>query len=254
MFWTNLISLGDEVGLDEGIDRSGDEEEDDDAGDDNADDLEPLEPGLSAPAYGLEHAPEAMDEVQADSCEPNDIEDEDPPFAECNVQQEIRIVLIVANSEHLGQLHLGPEMGKMEADESEDDDTEDQHVLGGPGVGVGLAGHLIALPASTGLHVLPGQPATIDDMDEEAKGEDRDHDGYESGAHEVAAKLEKAVSCGEELLVSSHRTVLAGEGVDDREEVDGTVQQKEDDKESTTDALDEFLSDGGVEYEHFLRI
>ena len=254
MFWTNLISLGDKVGLDEGIDRSGDEEEDDDAGNDNADDFEPLEPGLSAPADGLEHAPEAMNEVQTDSCEPNDIEDEDPPLAECNVQQEIRIVLIVTHSEHLGQLHLGPEMGEVEADETEDDDTEDQHVLGGPGVGVGLAGYFVALPAATGLDILPRQPATIDNMDEEAEGKDRDHDVDESRAHKIAAKLEKTISCREELVIIGYDTILAGEGVDDREEVDGTVQQKEDDKESTTDALDEFLSDGGVEYEHFLRI
>ena len=254
MFWANLISLGDKVGLDEGIDRSGDEEKDDDAGDDNADDLEPLEPGLSAPADGLEHAPEAMHEVHEHRCEPDDVEDDHPPFAEGDVQQEVGIVLEVADTEHLGQLHLGPEMGEMEADESDDDDAEDKHVLGGPGIGGGFAGHLVALPTAAGLKVLPGQPATIDDMDEEAERKDRDHDGDESGAHEVTAKLEQAVPRGEKLLVCRHRAILAGEGVDDREEIDGTVQQKEDDKESTSDALDEFLSDGGVEYEHFLRI
>ena len=254
MFWTNLIGLGDEVGLDESVDRSGDEEEDDDAGDDNADDLEPLEPGLSAPAYRLEHAPETVYEVEPDGDEPNDIEDEDPPFAERGIQQEIGVVLIIAHTEHLGKLHLGPEMGEVEADETEDDNAEDEHILGGPGISFGLAGHFIALPASAGFHILPRQPAAIDDMDQETEREDRDHDGDESGAHEVAAELEQAVSCGEELLVSSHDAVLAGERVDDREEVDSTVQQKEDDKESTTDALDEFLSDGGIEYEHFLRI
>ena len=254
MLWTNLIVLGDAVGLDEGVDRGGDEQEDDDDGDDDADDLEPLEPGLSAPADGLEHAPESVRDVKAHSDEPYDVEDDNPPFSEGDIQKEIGIVLIIAHSEHLGKLHLGPEMGEMEGDEAEDDDTEDQHVLGGPGIGAGLAGHPIALPASAGLHILPGEPASIDDMDDEAEGEDRNHDGDEAGAHEVTAELEETITCGKELLVGGAGAVFPGEGVDDREEVDGPVKQKENDKESTRDALDEFLSDGGVEYEHFLRI
>ena len=254
MFWTNKSCLGDKVGLNEGIDRSSDEHEDDEGSDYYADNLKALEPGLSAPADGLEHAPEAVHEMKPYCTEPDEVQDEDPPLAEGCVQQKVRIVLESADTEHLGKLHLGPEMGEVEADESEDDKTEDQHVLGRPGVSVGLAGHFIALPAATGLDILPRQPATIDDMDEEAKGKDRDHDVDESRAHKIAAKLEKTVSCGEELVIIGYNTILAGEGVDDREEVDGTVQQKEDDKESTTDALDEFLSDGGVEYEHFLRI
>ena len=91
-------------------------------------------------------------------------------------------------------------------------------------------------------------------MDDEAEGEDRNHDGDEAGAHEVTAELEEAIPCGEELVVIGRNAVLARKGIDDREKVDGPVKQKENDKESTRDALDEFLSDGGVEYEHFLWI
>ena len=155
MLWTNLIVLGDTVGLDEGVDCGGDEQEDDDDGDDGSDDLEPLEPGLSAPADSLEHAPESMSDVQTHGNEPDDVEDHDPPLAEGDVQQEVGIVLIIADSEHLGKLHLGPEMGEMESDEAEDDDAEDQHVLGRPGVGSGLAGHLVALPTTACFQVLP---------------------------------------------------------------------------------------------------
>ena len=246
--------LGDEVGLDEGVDGSGDEQEDDEGSHNHADDLEPLEPGLAAPADGLEHTPEAVHEVEPDGCEPDKVEDEDPPLAERSVEQEVGIVLEIAYSEHLGELHLGPEVGQVEADESEDDDTEDKHILGGPGVGLGLARDLISLPTSTGLDILPGKPASVDDVHEETKCEDRHHNVNEGSAHKVAAELEEAVSGREELVVIGDHAVLAGEGVDDGEEVDGTVQQKEDDKESTTDALDEFLSDGGVEYEHFYWI
>ena len=254
MYWTNFIRLGDEVGLDEGVDRGGDEEEDDEGRDDDADDLEPLEPGLSAPADGLEHAPETVHEVKPDRPEPDDVEDEDPPMSESDVQQEVGIVLIVADAEHLGQLHLGPEMGEVEADEAENDDTEYEHILGGPGIGGCLAGHFVTLHSAAGLDVLVRKPAAVDDVDEETEGKDGNHDGDESRAHEVASELEQAVTCREELVIIGRNAILSGEGVDDREEIDGTVQQKEDNKESTTDALDEFLSDGGVEYEHFLRI
>jgi len=254
MYWTNFIRLGYEVGLDEGVDRGEDEEEDDDDRHNGADDLEPLEPGLSAPADGLEHAPETVGDVQAHCNEPDDVEEDDPPPAESDVQKEVGIVLIVADTEHLGQLHLGPEMGEVEADESDDDDAEDEHVLGRPGVGSGLAGHFVALPATTCFQVLPGEPASVDDVDDEAQRKDGDHYGDEAGAHEVATELEEAVACGEELVVIGGNAVLAREGVDDREEVDGPVKQKENDKESTSDALDEFLSDRRVEYEHFYRI
>ena len=254
MYWTNFLGLGDEVGLDESVDCGGDEEQADDASDDDADDLEPLEPGLAAPSEGLEHAPETVDEVQADSHEPYYIEEDDPPLAERDVQEKVGIVLIIADAEHFRKLHLGPEVGEVEADESDDDDAEDEHVLGRPGVGRGLARHFIALPATAGLEVLPGEPAAVDDMDEESQCEDRNHDGDEAGAHEVAAELEETVAGREQLLVSERRAVLPGEGVDDREEVDGPVKQEENDKECSSDALDEFLSDRRVEYEHFYRI
>ncbi len=254
MYWTNLIGSGDEVGLDEGVDGSGNEEEDDEGRYDDSDDLEPLEPGAAAPADGLEHAPEAMDEVEPYCAEPDDIEDEDPPSAEGDIEQQVGIVLVVAYAEHLGELHLGPEVGEVEADETEDDNAEDEHVLGGPGVSCGLAGHFVTLHSSAGLDVLVRKPAAIDDVDEETECKDGHHDGDESRAHEVASELEQAVTCREELVIIGRNAILSGEGVDDREEIDGTVQQKEDNKESTTDALDEFLSDGGVEYEHFLRI
>ena len=91
-------------------------------------------------------------------------------------------------------------------------------------------------------------------MDDEAEGKDRNHDIDEGRTHEVTSELEKAVSGGEEFVIIGDDAILSGEGVDDREEVDGPVQQKENDKESTTDALDEFLSDRRVEYEHFFRI
>ena len=254
MLWTNLIVLGDAVDLNESRDGSDHEHQADNGSDDGTDDLEPLEPGLSAPADGLEHAPKAMQQVQPQGDEPDDVQKQDPPFTESDLQEQVGIVLEIADAEHLGKLHLGPEMCEMESDETQDDQAEDNHILGGPGVGRSLAGHLITVPPSTGLQILHRKPDAIQDVDKESKRKDGHHDGNESRAHEVTTELEKAVPCGEKLFVSGNHAVLAVEGIDDREEIDGRVQQKENDKESTTDALDEFLSDGGVEYEHFLRI
>jgi hypothetical protein len=46
-------------------------------------------------------------------------------------------------------------------------------------------------------------------------------------------------------IVRSNLAELALEGIQDGEEINGTVQEQEDDKESATDALDELLADGG---------
>ena len=67
---------------------------------------------------------------------------------------------------------------------------------------------------------------------------------YEGRGHEVAAELEEAVPGREEGVVRRHRAVPAGERVDYREEIDGSVQEQEDDKESAADGLYEFLADG----------
>ena len=231
------------VGLKEGVDRNADHGAYDEGRDDDADDLGALEPDLAAPADCLEHAPETVTEVEPQENEPDYVEEANPPGAERGVQEEIGIVLKDADAEHLGELHLGPEVAQMVAYEAEDDDAEDEHVLCGPGVCCGLAGHFVALEASAGLHVPEGKPASVCDVDEETEGEDGDHDADEGGGHEVATQLEETVSCGEKLVVRGDDTVLAGEGVDDGEEINRGVEKEEDDKESAADALDELPAD-----------
>ncbi len=81
-------------------------------------------------------------------------------------------------------------------------------------------------------------------MDEETKGKDGHHDVNHRGGHEVAAKLEPAVSVGIRHGVCGNFAELAVERVYYREEIDGSVKEQEDDEESTTDALNELLTDG----------
>ena len=130
MFLTNF-PLCNEVRLAESIDCDSNEHEADQGSDDDADDLESLEPGLSAPAHSLEHAPESVCEVEPEGHEPYDVDNGDEPVSEVVVQEDVRIVLIELRSylEELRHLHVGPELGQVEEDESEDDYSEDAHVL-----------------------------------------------------------------------------------------------------------------------------
>ena len=100
-----------------------------DSGNDHTDNLDSLEPGLSAPAHSLEHAPETVYEVEPESHEPNDIDSKYPPLSECSAKKEIWVIFELTYSKHLRKLHLGPEMGKVEEDYSKNDKTENKHIL-----------------------------------------------------------------------------------------------------------------------------
>ena len=234
----------------ESVYSDGNESEHDKGGDDGADNLESLHPRLIAPAEGLEHAPEAVREVEPDGDEPHDVESEDVPLAEYGGQEDIRVILISSHAEHLRQLHLSPEMAEMESDEAENDNAENRHILGRPGIRSGLACDLIALVASASLVVLKRQPDAIGDVDDETERKNRNHNGYHGSGHEVAAYLEQTVAGREKDVIVGAHTEFASAGIHYREKVNGSVEQEEDHKESTADALDEFPADGGVKNKH----
>ena len=238
-----------EVGLDIGVDRGAEEQEDDQGAHDDADDPQAGQPLLVVPADGLEHGPETMVQVEPDGDEPYDVQRQDPPVAEGCQKQVVRILRLAAHE--FAELHLGPEMGEMESQEAQDDDSEDGHVLGGPGVVLRLGRDLVTLHAATLLDVLIAEPASVDDVDKETQGQDRDHDVDERSTHEVAADLEPAVAGGETDRVLGHFAEFPVQGVDHGEEIDGSVQDQEDDEERAGDALDELLADGrGEEISH----
>ena len=82
-------------------------------------------------------------------------------------------------------------------------------------------------------------------MDNETEGQDGNHDFDEGGGHEVAAQLEPAVPVGIGEFIGYHFAETPMEGVDDREEIDGAVQEQENHQKGACDALDELLADGG---------
>ena len=102
-----------------------------------ADDLESLLPKLVAPADGLECAPEAMGKMEPQGSEPDYVKHYHPPVSESGGEKEIRVGSFL--SHEFLELHLVPEMGQMEGDETEHDDSEHQHVLGCPAFSPGLA-------------------------------------------------------------------------------------------------------------------
>ena len=114
------------MSLDVSVDCGADKEQDDQGAHDNTDDAQAREPLLVVPADGLEHRPETMVEVEPDGYEPNDVEGEDPPVTEGVEKQQVRIFSLTAGE--LLELHLGPEMGQVESQETEDDQTQDEHV------------------------------------------------------------------------------------------------------------------------------
>ena len=227
----------------EGVDRCRHEEEDNQGGHDGADNLESLEPYLVVPADGLEHAPEAMAEVEPDCGKPDQVDYKHPPLAEGRAEEIIRIILEIPDAEHFRKLHLGPEMGQVEEQDSKDDDSEDEHVLGCPRIGGGYALCLVTLETTTSLDVLHGNDDSVKDMDEEAEGKYGNHDVDEGRGHEVAPKLEQAVSGGEQFFVSCNCTEFSGERVDDGEEIDCAVKQEEKYEESPADSLNKLPAD-----------
>ena len=93
---------------------------------DVGDDFESLEPDHVVPSESLECAPEAVGEVEPDGSEPDKVQNRDPPSSEGGVKKIVRIGLLKPGE--VLELHVCPEMGEVERDESEDDDSEDNHV------------------------------------------------------------------------------------------------------------------------------
>ena len=229
----------DEICLKIGVDSRSYKEENDQSAYNDADNFEPLEPVLVVPTDRLEHAPETVVQMEPESNKPDNVEDEHPDVAEGLVEEGIGVVDGFLPHELL-KLHLSPEMGEMEGEKSKN------------------AGYLISLDTASFLVVLYGEVNTIADMDKEAEGEDRDHDVDDRSGHEIAPELVESVACREEFVVEGGNSVFAIECVDDREEVNYAMKNKEEDKESSAYALDELLSDRRCEkirhYNNYLLV
>ena len=89
-------------------------------------------------------------------------------------------------TQHLGQLHLGPELHEVQNQEAAHDEAEDEHVLWCPLDILGLGGHSIAVVTAS-LAVLQCQNEGIDDVNRKATSEhERAQHSIPVGAKELA--------------------------------------------------------------------
>ena len=103
------------------------EAEADDGRNDDTDNLESLHPSTVCKTYRLEHAPETVVKMEPYCYEPYDVDDKNPYASECIYEKVVRIHGLFATE--LEELHLSPEMSKVEEQDTEDNDTKNKHVL-----------------------------------------------------------------------------------------------------------------------------
>lgn len=192
---------------------------------DVADDFQALEPLVIVPAEVAEGTPETMSQMEPENHKPDNVKSTDPDIAESFQKQAIRIRFNGAAGEEL-VLHVKPEIVEVEPEAYDDQKAENDHVLGGPGIGFGLASACISFEAqaAAGLEVLDVDDNGVDDVDDEPECKDGNHEAYDRSPHEFAGGIE---------------TVLAeyGNGIDD-----GVKRQEENHKQSGQ-AHDELFTD-----------
>ena len=115
------------VCLSESVDCNSAEAENDNCYEYVTDDVKSLLPDLVAHTDSLECAPESVCEVVSECYEPYDVNEYHPPVLECLVEEEVRVSSVLAHE--LLELHFCPEVVEVECEESENYDTENEHVL-----------------------------------------------------------------------------------------------------------------------------
>ncbi len=122
-----MLAAEDAVCLEETVDCRNDESADDDCNYNIADIEESLLPNLVSQTHSLECAPETVAEVESESYEPYDVDSHHPPALECEVEEYIWIFSVLTHE--LLELHVSPEMVEVESHETENDNSENKHVL-----------------------------------------------------------------------------------------------------------------------------
>ena len=113
----------------------------------------------------LEGALEAVDQVEAQGGDTDEVDSHEPQLLEGDVNSAVDILyrFVVAgigdHGERGGKAHLDPEVGHVETQEGEDQDTEESHILGSPG---GTGDFAVGVFAAFGFAVGQGQGDTLD--------------------------------------------------------------------------------------------
>ncbi len=183
-------------------------------------------------AQCLESALKTVDQVYCEGEYADEVYDHHPGFLKGDVDAAVDILygFVMAGVGHHRELvrkaHLDPEVAHVEAEEGEDEDTEEGHILGGPGGACDLA---VGIFAALGLAVQYDQSDSLEGVQEDKRIETyRDHPDEGVFGHKGRVDIEgPAPVVGEELEVAGH--------VDDEEE----------DQEDAGEAHDHFLAERG---------
>ena len=201
---------------------------------DPADDVDGRAVFFVCDTEGLERALETMDQVYGQGEYADEVYDHHPGFLEGYVDATVDILygFVVARVGDHGKLvckaHLDPEVAHVEAEEGEDEDAEQGHILRGPGSTRDFA---FGVFAAFGLAIHDGQGDSLEGVQEDKRVQAyRDHPDEGVFGHEGRVDIEgPAPVVGEELEVAGH--------VDDEEE----------DQEDAGEAHDHFLAERGGE-------
>ena len=174
--------------------------------------------------------------MQEQRHKPNYVANQQYGVFECQEQKQVRVLLFP--SYKILELHLRPEVGEVEKQDSQDNDSQDEHILGGPGIHGSPAAGPVPFVAAARPDIVPGQVAAVEDVDKETQGQNRHQDRDHRGGHEVAAELEQSVSGGKQLLIRGDHPKFLCESVDDRKQIDRYMKQQEDYKKCPADRLD----------------
>lgn len=199
---------------------------------DPADDVDGRAVFLMCDAQGLESALETVDQVYCEGDYTYEVYDDDPGLLEGDVDAAVDILygFVMARVSHHGELvckaHLDPEVAHVEAEEGEDEDAEEGHILRGPG---GTCDLTVGVFAALGFAVGQGQCDPLYRMQEDKRVQAyRDHPDEGVFGHKGCIDIEgPAPVVGEELEVAGH--------------MDG----EEEDQEDAGEAHDHFLAERG---------
>ena len=97
----------------------------------------------------LERALEAMDQVNCQRKNANEINGDQPELLEGDIDTAVNILdgfvmtRVGDHGELIGKAHLNPEVTHVDAEEGEDEDSQQGHVFGSPGCACDFAGLVI---------------------------------------------------------------------------------------------------------------
>ena len=134
---------------------------------DPADDIDGRGVFLMGDAQGLKGALEAMDQVDGQGEDTDEIDSDKPDILKGYIDAAVDVLDgffmagVIDHRKLVGKAHLDPEVAHVEAQEGEDQDAQQGHIFRGPG---GAGDFAVGVAAAFGFLVHEGQCDSLDGM------------------------------------------------------------------------------------------